>query len=218
MKVYIHPQRIGVQQEGAQFSAVTIPVVNDWLYASYLLVAGAIGGTVTVAGLDVFEDAPEKSIFEALQDSACRMSIRAESILARNNDLQAFQFDIGKCTSLYLPLIVLATQAEGTSVLSNIKVAMAENPAAWDYRMECFRQLGIDLVIQDDLLVIKGRQQLDIATVTDIEDGELLLSILLLSLKAAQVVCIHHSNRILKQFPNALKDLNALMLQKMDME
>src|SRR5690606_33451999 len=85
MTIKIYPQTIGVHQVNneEQLGSECMNVNGDWDYALTLLVAGAIGGNITVAGLDLFEDAPQKRIFEALQDAGATLSIRSNFVRAK---------------------------------------------------------------------------------------------------------------------------------------
>ena len=57
MNILIRPQTLGVpnkEEYTEEQSATAIDVKNNWQYAVYLLVAGAIGGSFQVSGLDMF--------------------------------------------------------------------------------------------------------------------------------------------------------------------
>lgn len=214
MNIIIHPQPLGIPDD--ELSNAAIDVKNNWAYAVYLLVAGAIGGSLQVDGLDMFEDAGEKRIFEALQDHDCRMSIRAEFVRVKKGAAKAFQFDMGNSPDLYLPLIVLAAHATGTSVLSSFNTVIEKDPATWQLHFDTLSKLGLDLKLQDGLLIIKGGAALNTAIIEDIADPALLAAVLLLGLNAREPVTVQQAHLIDTLFPNMIDDLNQVLPLKIE--
>lgn len=218
MKLLIRPQAIGLHKEENpdELAGVLIDAQNNWQYAVYLLVAGAIGGNLAVGGLDMFEDAIEKRIFEALQDNGCSMSIRAEFVRVKKGAGSAFQFDMGHSPDLYLPLIVLAAHAGGTSVLSNFNAVIDRDPATWQLHWDALLKLGLDLNVQDGLLIIKGGAPLNKAIIDDLSDPALLTAVLLMGLNAKAPVTLHQAQLIETLFPTLIDDLNQVLLLKIE--
>lgn len=220
MKLLIQPQAIGLHKEESpdELAEALIDARNNWQYAAFLLVAGAIGGNLEVGGLDMFEDAVEKRIFEALQDNGCSMSIRAEFVRVKKGTGSAFQFDISNSPDLYLPLIVLAAHASGTSVLNNFNTVIEKDPATWQLHFDSLLKLGLDLKVQDGLLIIKGGTPLNKAVIDDLSDPELLAAVLLMSLNAKEAVTLHQAHLIDSLFPNLVNDLNRVLSIKIEKE
>lgn len=216
MKIRIHAQAFGAAEANTDAPPINIKVENDWLYAVYLWVAAAIAGKVSVSGLDMFEDAVEKRFFEALQDNAVRMSIRAEFVSVQQGTGQAFQFDVAASPHLYLPLIVLAAHANGNSVLSSIQSSIDLNPELWQHRLEVLQALGLDLKLQDGLLIIKKNEAIKNTTVNHTQDAELLMAISILALRANDSTTIHDAHLIASKFPNFISDCNQLLARKIE--
>lgn len=154
MKLIIYPQSIGAtnQLEEEHLGQESIDVAGDWQLAALFWAAGAIAGNVTVSGIDLFEDAPQKRIFEALQDSGAVLSIRANFVRVKKAALSAFQFDLQGQSAIALPAILLAGAASGQSVLQGLSGLMAEQ--YWHNRKIILEQLGFQFKEQDDLLII----------------------------------------------------------------
>lgn len=218
MKILIHPQTIGLLEEENpdEIAGALIDAKNNWSYAVHLLVAGAIGGRLEVGGLDMFEDAAEKRIFEALQDNGCSMSIRAEFIRVKKGAARAFQFDMAGSLELYLPLIVLAAHAGGTSVLSNFNMVIENDPATSQLHLDTLTNLGLDLKLQDGLLIIKGGAILNTAVIENITDPALLAAVLLMALNTKEPVTLHQAHLLEELFPGMIKDLNQVLQHKIE--
>lgn len=218
MNIRIHPQTLGAPYDelAEEQSIAAIDAKNNWQYAIYLLVAGAIGGSLQVEGLDMFEDAAEKSIFEALQDYDCRMSIRAEFVRVKRGAAKAFQFDMRTRPDLYLPLIILAAHAGGTSVLSSFDTVIEKDPVTWQLHKDTLLKLGLDLKLQDGLLIIKGGISLNTTVIEDISDPALLTAVLLMALNAKEPVTLHQAHLIDTIFPGMIDDLNDILSIKIE--
>lgn len=218
MNILIHPQSLGISNDDhpEEQSIAAIDVKHNWPYAVYLLVAGAIGGSLQVGGLDMFEDAVEKRIFEALQDYDCRMSIRAEFVRVKKGTARAFQFDMGNSPDLYLPLIVLAAHAGGLSVLSSFNTVIENDPATWQLHLDALLKLGLDLKLQDGLLIIKGGTPLNTTVIEGISDPALLTAALLMGLNAKEPVTLRQAHLIDTLFPHMIDDLNGILTLKIE--
>lgn len=198
----------------------SIQVNNNWLYASFLLVMGARIGSISVKGLDVFEKVPQKTILEALQDSSAVLSIREAFIRVKPSQLQAFQFDLAKCPSLYLPLILLAAKAKGTTVLDNVQLLENQLGADWNAQLERLSSFGIKLRIQDKLLLINDSQENAMLRdeIIVYNDPFMILCQVILALNSDAETSIENIEKIEEVFPSFLADLNSILSKKIKLD
>jgi len=95
-------------------------VEGDWSGAAFLLVAGAISGSVIVKGLDVFSTQADKKILEALKDCGCNIEIGISDISVSSSELYAFEFDATECPDLFPPLVALASFCKGKTKINGV--------------------------------------------------------------------------------------------------
>ena len=104
----------GVSVENRDFSHFIIPgnqsyqpreynVEGDWSGASFLLVAGAVAGTVTVSNLRTDSMQADMAIMQALRDAGCRLTVNGGRVMAERSELRAFTFDATDCPDLFPP-------------------------------------------------------------------------------------------------------------------
>lgn len=185
-------------------------VESDWSSAAFLLVAGAISGSVTVKGLDVFTTQADKRILEALQDCGCHLSIQMEQIEVRKNTLKAFHFDATHCPDLFPPLVALAACCPGTSVLEGVhRLEHKESNRAVTLQEE-FRKLGITITIQDDKMLIKGGT-IQGAAVHSRNDHRIAMACAVAGLAATAPVHIDAAEAVAKSYPGFFEDLASLV-------
>ena len=188
-----------------------LSVEGDWSNAAFFLVAGAVAGSVSVTGLDVFSAQADKKILEALQDCGCRMSITTEEVTVHHQPLRAFQFDATDCPDLFPPLVVLAACAEGTSVIEGVSRLQHKESNRALTLQEQMGRMGVSVTLQDDYMIVKGRADIIGATVDSCNDHRIAMAAAILALKASDTVHITHADAVNKSYPTFFEHLNALV-------
>ncbi len=213
------------------FSQSTIPPINklleqsihytvegDWSGGAFLLVAGAVASKtgISIKGLDVQSTQADKKILEALKDCGCIMSIRDNEIEVTNPPLGlgAFQFNATDCPDLFPPLVALAAYCNGTSVIEGVsRLAHKESNRGLTLQDE-FAKMGIEIVLQDDLMLVKGGFAVKGATVSSRHDHRIAMACAVAALQANGTTEIEDADAINKSYPNFyehLKKLNAIV-------
>lgn len=185
-------------------------VEGDWSGAAFLLVAGAIAGGITVTGLDVFSTQADKAILQALIDCGCRLSVQEKQIEVGPLPLKAFHFNATDCPDLFPPLVALAACCEGTTVIEGVgRLAHKESDRGLTLQEE-FAKLGIEIVLQDDLMLVKGGTGLKGATVHSRHDHRIAMACAVAAFKADGQVTIEDAEAINKSYPDFYDHLKQL--------
>jgi 3-phosphoshikimate 1-carboxyvinyltransferase len=103
-----------------QYTPRSYTIEGDWSGAAFLLVAGAIGGSIEVKGLKADSFQADKAILDGLQWAGAMVEINDEAVLVKKGDLTAFEFDATDCPDLVPPLTALAANCRGKSVIHGI--------------------------------------------------------------------------------------------------
>ncbi|HZX11315.1 MAG TPA: 3-phosphoshikimate 1-carboxyvinyltransferase, partial [Acidobacteriota bacterium] len=90
-------------------------VEGDWSGASFLLVAGAISGKVTVTGLNMKSSQADKQILKALKRAGADIQIADDKVTVSHKKLNSFVFNATHCPDLIPALTVLSCFAPGLS-------------------------------------------------------------------------------------------------------
>lgn len=187
-------------------------VEGDWSGGAFLLVAGAIAGSVTVKGLNVFSAQADKKILEALRTSGAVLSISEEEISVSSAPLKAIQFNATHCPDLFPPLVALTAYCKGKSVIEGVsRLAHKESNRAITLQTE-FARMGINILLQDDLMIIEGNKQLQGASISSHHDHRIAMACAVAALQAKGETIIHDAEAINKSYPdfyNHLQKLNA---------
>jgi 3-phosphoshikimate 1-carboxyvinyltransferase len=183
-------------------------VEGDWSGAAFLLVAGAIAGPLAVKGLDVFSTQADKAVLQALMDCGCQLSIEPDKIdIGPMPSLKAFHFNANDCPDLFPPLVALAAYCDGTSVIEGVKrLTHKESNRALTLQEE-FAKLGIEITLQDDLMLVKGGTLLKGAATHSHHDHRIAMACAVAGLRASGEVTIEEAEAINKSYPDFYEHL-----------
>lgn len=185
-------------------------VEGDWSGGAFLLVAGAIAGNITVKGLDVFSTQADKAVLQALMDCGAGISIEPSKIELRPMPLKAFHFNATDCPDLFPPLVALAACCQGTTAIEGAgRLTHKESNRALTLQEE-FGKMGIEITLQDDLMLIKGGTGLKGARVHSRHDHRIAMACAVAALKADGEVIIEEANAINKSYPDFYEHLKQL--------
>lgn len=191
-----------------------LEVERDWSAAAMMLVAGAVAGEVTLRHLDPFSTQSDAVIIDLLKHSHVDMDLSKDNrtITVRRSLLQPFFFDITDAPDLFAPLFVLATFAEGESVIVGTeRLKNKESNRAASF-VEEFRKLGVQTAVSSDQIIIYGHHdhRLFGAACSSHGDHRLAMALMIASLFAEGPVKIDDPGCVAKSFPEFLDQFQKL--------
>ncbi len=191
----------------------TYIVEGDWSGAAFLLVAGAVAGAITVTGLDVFSTQADKAILKALMDCGTNISIEEKQIVINatlGDHGKAFHFNATDCPDLFPPLVALAAYCKGTTVIEGVsRLQHKESNRALTLQQE-FAKMGVEIVLQDDLMMIKGGEGVKGAKVFSHHDHRIAMACAVAALQADGETVIEDAEAVNKSYPQFYEDLKLL--------
>ena len=188
----------------------TYTVEGDWSGGAFLLVAGAIAGNITVRGLDVHSTQADKAILHALSQCGAGISIETNQINLRPASLKAFQFDATDCPDLFPPLVALAAYCKGTTVIQGVsRLEHKESNRAITLQDE-FDKMGVEIDLQDDLMLIKGTGKVKGADLFSHHDHRIAMAGAVAALKADGYTSIEEAEAIKKSYPDFYDHISLL--------
>jgi 3-phosphoshikimate 1-carboxyvinyltransferase len=188
-------------------------VEGDWSGGAFLLVAAAIAGQATIRGLDPHSTQADKTVLKALKDTGCPVVVNNREIHVGDGNsrlLKAFHFDATDCPDLFPPLVALASVCQGSSFIRGVgRLAHKESDRAITLQDE-FRKLGVDILINGDIMGIKGVSALSSAMVQSRRDHRIAMATAVAALRADGPVIIENAEAINKSYPAFFDDLSKL--------
>jgi len=174
-------------------------IAKDWSGASFLLVAGALCGSVSV----------EKRILEALKMAGAKVSISSSFITVEAQSLNSFDFDATHCPDLIPPLTVLATGCRGISRLKGTDRLTHKESNRQQALLIELGKIGVDIKSEGQSLIIKGGP-IKGGTVYSHHDHRLAMAEAVAGLRSKIGVKIKNWQSISKSYPSFFLDLKSL--------
>ena len=188
-------------------------VEGDWSGGAFLLVAAAIAGHAVIYGLDPESAQADKAILKALKEVGIPMILEKNEIQigdGKQENLKAFHFDATDCPDLFPPLVALASVCQGSSFIKGVgRLAHKESDRAITLQEE-FSKLGVDILINEDIMGIKGTEKLNATIVHSRHDHRIAMATAVAALRANGPVQIEKADAINKSYPGFFKDLTKL--------
>ena len=195
--------------EPIQDSTHQYTVEGDWSGGAFLLVAGAIAGSITVRGLDLSSTQADRKILDALMSANAAIAMEAKGIQAHPGGLRGFEFDATDCPDLFPPLVALASYCEGESKIKGVRrLKHKESNRAVTLQDE-FDLMGVKIVIEDDTMIIHGGFVKG-ADVHSHHDHRIAMACAVAALGADSETVIEEAYAVKKSYPDFYNDLKSL--------
>lgn len=188
-------------------TTVYYDVERDWSSASFLLVAAAISGNISLTGLDLNSAQADKAIIDVLKICGAGLNISENYIQACKKELNPFHFDATHCPDLFPPLVALAAYCKGNSVIKGIHRLAAKESNRAETLQNVFISMGVEILLQNDEMIIKGGGTLRSAEVSSHHDHRIAMAAAVAGLAAAGSTQITDAEAINKSYPEFYADL-----------
>lgn len=184
-------------------------IENDWSNAAMMFVAGATAGEVRIGGLDLQSKQGDKIILEILKKVGADISESDGFISVRKNELKPFEFDATDFPDLFPPLVALAANCAGESIIYGVeRLRSKESNRAKSLQYE-FSRLGIKVELKDNKMMIKGGT-ISGGNVKSHNDHRVAMALAIAALNATGRVELGDADAVNKSYPYFFADLVSL--------
>jgi 3-phosphoshikimate 1-carboxyvinyltransferase len=193
------------------YEAQTYAIEGDWSGAAFLLVAGAIAGSIQMKGLRTDSFQADKAILEGLARAGALVKVVDDSILVEKGDLRAFEFDATDCPDLVPPLVALAAHCQGKSVIHGIdRLKHKESNRAATLVSE-FSRLSVKIKPFADRMEIYGGKPIG-NLVDSHNDHRIAMACAVASLNGERPVVIENYQCVAKSYPDFFRDIHSVQV------
>jgi len=193
-----------------ELTKTEIAIEGDWSSASFFLVAAAILGDITIHGLNLDSKQADIKILEALTDFGADIQLDKGVRVVKKNS-KAFTFNATNCPDLFPPLAVLASFANGESMIKGVsRLIHKESNRALTIHSE-LTKMGAKISIVGDEMLIQGIENVNSAEINPHGDHRIAMSCAIMALKADKPTAIQDSEVVNKSFPDFYNFLEKLV-------
>ena len=123
---------------------------------------------------------------------------------------KAFHFNATDCPDLFPPLVALAAYCNGKTVIEGVsRLSHKESNRAITLQEE-FKKMGVEIKLQDDLMMIEGGHGVMGAKVHSQHDHRIAMACAVAALKADSDTVIEDAEAVNKSYPGFFEDLKLL--------
>lgn len=188
------------------YTCDSFTVEGDWSGASFLLVAGALGGKARVLGLRAKSRQPDRAIIEVLHMAGARVEIDDDEVVVERGTLRSFDFDVRDCPDLFPPLVALACHCEGLSRISGVRRLRYKESDRLSMLTSEFSKLGARMRVRDEAVEIDGAP-LNGGIVDSHGDHRLAMAYATAAIRATSAITIEGAECVSKSYPNFFESL-----------
>jgi len=197
-------------QKKQVFKPVKTSVEGDWSGAAFFAVAGAIGGEITIKGLNKNSTQADKRIIKALKKAGAELKFIENNLVVRKNKLEAFEFNAEHCPDLFPPLAVLAANCSGISKINGVKrLFTKESNRAYTLKEE-FYKLGINIDIKGNTMFVEGGIIKGAKTKSH-NDHRIAMALAIMSVNSTGEIYVENFEAISKSYITFYKDFKTII-------
>ena len=187
-------------------------VEGDWSGASFLAVAGAIAGEVTIENLRTDSKQADRRIVDAILAFGALLTSLEHSLKIKKSSNKSFTFDATECPDLFPPLVALAANANGVSKIKGVHRLKHKESDRENALTSEFKKLGIKIQTEEDYLVVVGGP-ITGGKVFSHYDHRIAMALAVAGLNASGAVEIEQPECVAKSYPDFYKDLESLKVK-----
>ena len=140
----------------ANLKSIEYEVEGDWSGTAFLLVAGAIAGSVEVMAIHNTSTQADKKIVDALLDAGANVEVSADKVMVKKSKLEGFDFNATDCPDLFPPLVALAAHCNGLTRIRGLRRLKHKESDRGITLKEEFEKLSTQIDLLDDEMLVYG--------------------------------------------------------------
>ena len=199
-------------QPAKNTGTINYTVEGDWSGAAFLLVAGAVAGSVEVKGIMNTSTQADKKIVDALLDAGADVVVSDDKVSIKSNKLEAFTFDATDCPDLFPPLVALAAHCNGITRIRGLKRLKHKESDRGATLQEEFDKLSTRIDLQDDEMLVYGNRGVFVKNhmLNSHHDHRIAMACAVACLPADFYVQITNAEAVNKSYPDFFTHLKSI--------
>jgi len=206
--ISVHPKEYGWHIPGGQtYKPRDYTVEGDWSQAAFLLAMGALGGQITVKGLNIGSRQGDRAVLDLMKRMGADISESDDGIICRKSNLRGIDIDASQIPDLVPVLATLGALAEGTTAISGASRLRLKESDRLKAMEHCLNTLGASVRQTADGLKIEGAGRLrGGAEISCFCDHRIAMSMAVAALMCDNPVIIEDAQSVNKSWPSFFDD------------
>ena len=187
-----------------------IMVGGDWSNAAMWLAAGALGGPVTMTGLDLESAQGDRAIVEILRRFGAAVTAQGDAVMVCGGTLKGIELDMRDIPDLLPVLSIVAAAAEGETRFVNAGRLRLKESDRLATVATLLKALGGSVEEGPDWLAVKGVGRLKGGSCDVANDHRLVMAAVLASCISETAVQFDGFQAVNKSYPTFMEDYRKL--------
>ena len=188
----------------------TIAVEGDWSNAAAFLVCGALGGKVTVSGLNAESLQPDRAVLDILRRFGAETAAEGGDVSAAPGVPRPAVVDVSETPDLLPVLAVLAARSPGKSRFVNAARLRLKESDRLASTAKLLRSIGIEVSEEPDSLEITGGTTVSGARTDSFNDHRLVMAAAAAATLGALPLTVTGADAVNKSQPGFFDDFSEL--------
>jgi 3-phosphoshikimate 1-carboxyvinyltransferase len=192
---------------------ISYHIESDWSSASFFCVGAAINGKLCINNLVHPSKQADAAILAILKKANANITVKEGCIEIATSKLAPFEYDLTDCPDLFPPLVALAANISGTTILHGVsRLANKESNRALTLKQE-FEKLGININLHDDTMSILSNGKPTVnntVSYSSHNDHRIAMALAIAITNTNQSIKIDGAEAINKSFPSFFNLLESL--------
>lgn len=184
-------------------------VESDWSQAAFFLTAGAIGGDITLKGLDIHSVQGDKEIVNILKRFGADIEVCEHSIRCRKSELHGVEIDATDIPDMVPSLAIAASFASGKTIIKGAERLRYKESDRIESVVENLKKMGVHVTEEQDGMEIIGGS-VNGAELDGYNDHRIVMAFSIAGLFADGETLISDAQSIHKSYPKFFDDYNSL--------
>lgn len=189
-----------------------LAVEGDWSNASFWLVCGALGGNVTVRGLNLESSQRDKEILNVLRQMGAEISINGlcDITVSCPSGLKGCEVSVAQTPDMVPVLAAAMALADGSSLITNAERLKIKESDRLRTVYDFLSKLDADITYAGEGLSLTGKPALCGGEISSHNDHRIAMAAAVASCGCKGAVTITGAEAVRKSYPDFFKDFAAL--------
>lgn len=184
----------------SEYKPTRIRIEGDWSSAAFIIVAGVLGGEVTVENLNFESSQADQAIISILEEMGAKIKTNKEIVVSKKSRLNSIDTDLSDCPDLFPIVAVLCASANGTSVLRGIERLRIKESDRIQSMVDGLTVMGCEIKVGKNTVTITG-SSLKGAKINPYNDHRIAMSFAVLGLSVDEGTEIMDPECVAKSYP-----------------
>jgi 3-phosphoshikimate 1-carboxyvinyltransferase len=193
-----------------KYKPADLTIEGDWSGAAFLLIGGAISGSVTVTSLDPGSLQADRQILLALERAGAIVETGSQQVTVRLDELRAFDFDATHCPDLFPPLVALAAHCRGTTRIGGVQRLIHKESNRARVLQEEFYKIGVNIKTDAGSMYINGPALMKTGEIDPHGDHRIAMAAATIALASRTPVKISGADCVAKSYPAFFTDIKSI--------